>query len=135
VPARRGLRRPPVRLLNRPPRAQEALLVTLAVYLVFTVASAFAWNFWSFAIFRVLVGAGIGGEYSAINSAIDELIPARVRGRVDIAINGSWWLGTAAAAFFSFEFLHLIRETISWRLGFGVGAVLALAILAVRQHS
>jgi MFS family permease len=81
----------------------------------------------------VLAGAGIGGEYSAINSAIDELIPSRVRGRVDIAINGSWWLGTAAAAFFSFTLLHYIRETVSWRLGFAVGAILALAILAIRR--
>ncbi|MGZ4372688.1 MAG: MFS transporter, partial [Gaiellaceae bacterium] len=107
---------------------KKLFLVTLAVYLVFTVASALAWNFWSFAAFRVLAGSGIGGEYSAINSAIDELIPARVRGRVDIAINGSWWVGTAAAAFFSFTFLHYIRETISWRLGFALGGLLALAI-------
>src|SRR4051812_14564856 len=112
---------------------KKLFMVTLAVYLVFTVASALAWNFWSFAIFRFLAGSGIGGEYSAINSAVDELIPARVRGRVDIAINGSWWVGTAAAAFFSFTFLHYIRESISWRLGFGLGAILALAILAIRR--
>jgi MFS family permease len=112
---------------------KKLFMVTLAVYLVFTVASAFAWNFWSFAIFRVLAGAGIGGEYSAINSAIDELIPARVRGRVDLAINGTWWIGTAGAAFLSYELLSHIRETISWRLGFGIGAILALAILAVRK--
>jgi MFS family permease len=112
---------------------KKLFMVTLAVYLVFTVASALAWNFWSFAIFRVLAGSGIGGEYSAINSAIDELIPARVRGRVDLAINGSWWFGTAAAAFLSYEFLNNIRETISWRLGFGIGAILALGILAVRK--
>jgi MFS family permease len=112
---------------------KKLFMVTLAVYLVFTVASALAWNFWSFAIFRILAGAGIGGEYSAINSAIDELIPARVRGRVDLAINGSWWIGTAAAAFMSYEFLNHIRETISWRLGFGIGAILALGILAVRK--
>jgi MFS family permease len=60
---------------------KKLFLVTIAVYLVFTVATAFAWNFWSFAVFRVLAGAGIGGEYSAINSAIDELMPAQVRGR------------------------------------------------------
>ncbi|HEV7641368.1 MAG TPA: MFS transporter [Gaiellaceae bacterium] len=112
---------------------KKLFMVTLAVYLVFTVASALAWNFWSFAIFRILAGSGIGGEYSAINSAIDELIPARVRGRVDLAINGTWWLGTAAAAFLSYEFLNHIRETISWRLGFGIGAILALGILAVRK--
>jgi MFS family permease len=112
---------------------KKLFMVTLAVYLVFTVASALAWNFWSFAIFRVLAGSGIGGEYAAINSAIDELIPARVRGRVDIIINGTWWLGTAAAAFLSYELLLNIRETISWRLGFGIGAILALAILTVRR--
>jgi MFS family permease len=112
---------------------KKLFMVTLAIYLVFTVASALAWGYWSFVAFRVLAGAGIGGEYSAINSAIDELIPSRVRGRVDIAINGSWWVGTAAAAFFSFTLLHYIRETISWRLGFAVGAILALAILAIRR--
>jgi MFS family permease len=112
---------------------KKLFMVTLAVYLVFTVASALAWNFWSFAIFRILAGSGIGGEYSAINSAIDELIPARVRGRVDLAINGSWWIGTAGAAFLSYEFLNNIRETVSWRLGFGIGALLALGILAVRK--
>jgi MFS family permease len=112
---------------------KKLFMVTLAVYLVFTVATAFAWNFWSFAAFRVLAGMGIGGEYAAINSAIDELIPARVRGRVDIAINGTWWIGTAAAAFLSYELLQHLRETISWRLGFGIGAILALAILSIRR--
>jgi MFS family permease len=103
------------------------------VYLVFTVATAFSWNFASFALFRVLAGAGIGGEYAAINSAIDELIPARVRGRVALAINGSWWFGTAFAAFLSYELLENVRATISWRLGFGVGAILALGILTIRR--
>src|SRR3954470_15551404 len=113
---------------------KKLFMVTLAVYLTFTVLSGLAWNFWSFAGFRVLAGAGIGGEYAAINSAIDELIPARVRGRVDIAINGSWWIGTAMAAFLSYELLHLIRETISWRLGFFLGAILATAILLIRKN-
>jgi MFS family permease len=112
---------------------KSLFMVTLAVYLVFTIASGLSWNFWSFATFRVLAGAGIGGEYAAINSAIDELIPARVRGRVDLAINGSWWVGTALAAFLSFELLRTLRESISWRLGFFVGATLALAILAIRR--
>ena len=112
---------------------KKLFMVTLGVYLVFTVFSALAWNFWSFAAFRVLAGAGIGGEYAAINSAIDELIPARVRGRVALAINGSWWFGTAFAAFLSYEFLNHIRETVSWRLGFGIGAILALGILAIRR--
>jgi MFS family permease len=112
---------------------KKLFMVTLAVYLVFTVASGLSWNFWSFAIFRVLAGAGIGGEYAAINSAIDELIPARVRGRVDLMINGSWWFGTALAAFLSYELLQQISESISWRLGFFVGAILACAILTIRR--
>ena len=68
---------------------------TLAVYLAGTALSGFAWNFWSYAIFRAITGAGIGGEYAAINSAIDELIPARVRGQVDLGINATYWLGAA----------------------------------------
>jgi MFS family permease len=112
---------------------KRLFMATLAVYLVFTIASGFAWNFWSFAVFRILAGAGIGGEYAAINSAIDELIPARVRGRVDLAINGTWWIGTAFAAFLSYELLQNLRESISWRLGFFVGAILATAILAIRR--
>ncbi len=113
---------------------KKLFMVTLAIYLSFTVLSGLAWNFWSFAAFRVLAGAGIGGEYAAINSAIDELIPARVRGRLDIAINGSWWIGTAVAAFLSYELLNLFRETISWRLGFFLGAIVALAILLIRKN-
>src|SRR3977135_618688 len=77
---------------------KKLFMVTLGVYLLFTVATALAWNFWSFMLFRVLAGSGIGGEYSAINSAIDELVPARVRGRVALAINSSWWVGTSAAS-------------------------------------
>jgi MFS family permease len=112
---------------------KKLFMVTLAIYLVFTVESALAWDYWSFVAFRVLAGSGIGGEYAAINSAIDELIPARVRGRVDLSINGSWWIGTAGAAFLSYELLQHVRETISWRLGFAVGAILALAIIAIRR--
>ena len=75
--------------------------VTLGVYLVATALTAFSWDFWSFMVFRFLTGAGIGGEYSAINSAIQELIPARLRGRIDLAINGSFWLGAAGGALLS----------------------------------
>ena len=77
---------------------KKLFLVTLGLYLVATTLTAFTWDFYTFAIFRFFTGAGIGGEYSAINSAIDELIPARVRGTVDLAINGSYWLGTAVGA-------------------------------------
>jgi MFS family permease len=112
---------------------KKLFMVTLGVYLVFTVATALAWNFWSFMIFRVLAGSGIGGEYSAINSAIDELVPARVRGRVALAINSSWWLGTAAAAGLTVVLLNTLSNNISWRVGFGLGAILALGILFIRN--
>jgi MFS family permease len=72
-------------------------VITLLLYLTATVLTALSWNLWSFMFFRFLTGAGIGGEYAAINSAIDELIPARWRGHTNLAINGSWWLGAAAA--------------------------------------
>src|SRR5581483_9311844 len=84
---------------------KKLFMLTLGLYLLATVATAFSWNAWSFFLFRFIAGAGIGGEYSAINSAIDELIPARVRGWVDLAINGSWWVGTAAGAVLSIPFL------------------------------
>ena len=112
---------------------KKLFMWTLGVYLVFTVCTAFAWDYYSFAVFRVLAGMGIGGEYAAINSAIDELIPARVRGRVALAINGSWWIGTALAAFLSYEFLTHLSASISWRVGFLIGAILALGILSIRR--
>src|ERR1700737_1107857 len=74
---------------------KKLFFVTVAIYLTATGLTAFSWNFASYAFFRALTGAGIGGEYAAINSAIDELIPARVRGRVDLMINGSYWIGAA----------------------------------------
>jgi MFS family permease len=112
---------------------KKLFTITLGIYLLFTVASGLAWDYSSFVTFRFLAGAGIGGEYAAINSAIDELIPARVRGRVALAINGSWWVGTAFAAFFSYEFLQNLDESIGWRLGFFLGATLALAIIVIRR--
>src|SRR5436853_3096038 len=77
---------------------KKLFMVTLGLYLVATAATALSWDFWSFALFRALTGAGIGGEYAAINSAIQELIPARYRGRTDLAINGSFWVGAALGA-------------------------------------
>jgi MFS family permease len=112
---------------------KKLFTVTLGIYLVFTVASGLAWSYESFVVFRFLAGAGIGGEYAAINSAIDELIPARVRGRVALAVNGSWWVGTAAAAFFSYELLQQLDESIGWRLGFLMGATLAFGIILIRR--
>jgi MFS family permease len=112
---------------------RKLFMITLGVYLLFTVATALAWNFWSFMLFRVLAGAGIGGEYSAINSAIDELVPARVRGRVALAINSSWWIGTAAAAGLTVLLLNTLAVNVGWRVGFGLGAVLAIGILFIRH--
>src|SRR3954465_11813538 len=77
---------------------KRMFLVTLAVYLVATLCTAFSFDIWSFALCRAVTGFGIGGEYAAINSAIDELIPARVRGTVDLAINGTFWIGAALGA-------------------------------------
>jgi len=112
---------------------KKLFMITLGVYLVFTVATALAWNFWSFMIFRVLAGSGIGGEYSAINSAIDELVPARVRGRVALAINSSWWMGTAAAAGLTVLLLNTLAVNVGWRVAFGLGAILAIGILFIRH--
>jgi MFS family permease len=114
---------------------RRLFMITLGLYLAATVATAFSWSAASFFVFRFLAGMGIGGEYSAINSAIDELIPARVRGWVDLAINGSWWLGTAAGAVLSLLFLDtsIFRLDLGWRLTFGLGAVLGIGVLLTRQ--
>jgi MFS family permease len=111
-------------------------LITLGVYLVGTVLTAFSMNpIWYFAC-RFVTGAGIGGEYAAINSAIDELIPAKYRGRVDLAINGSFWLGAGAGALLTIPLLdpNVFDEGFGWRLAFGLGAVLGLGILLVRRN-
>jgi len=109
--------------------------VTLGIYLVGVLCSAFAWNFWSFAAFRALTGLGIGGEYAAINSAIDELIPARLRGRIDLIVNGSYWAGAAFGAAGSLLLLsgRFVGIDLGWRLAFGIGAVLGGFILFLRR--
>ncbi|HUK58195.1 MAG TPA: MFS transporter [Stellaceae bacterium] len=109
--------------------------LTLAVYLVGVALSAVAQDFWSFALFRAITGAGIGGEYAAINSAIDELMPARLRGRIDLIVNGSYWLGAAAGAAATLVLLDpaVLPVNLGWRVGFGIGAVLGLVILALRR--
>jgi MFS family permease len=108
---------------------------TLLLYLAATVLSAFSVNAFMFLVFRFFTGTGIGGEYAAINSATEELNPARVRGRVELAINGSWWLGTAAGAVLTIIVLNpaLLPVNIGWRVGFALGAVLAVAILLIRR--
>jgi MFS family permease len=115
---------------------KKLFLVTLTVYLFGTAASGLAWNFASFALFRALTGAGIGGEYSAVNSAIDELLPARVRGRADLAINSTYWLGTALGATMTLLVLNtdILPHAIAWRAVFGVGALLGLSVLVIRHH-
>ncbi|HJU15313.1 MAG TPA: MFS transporter [Stellaceae bacterium] len=114
---------------------KRLFFVTLGLYLCATAATALAWDFWSFAAFRLLTGAGIGGEYTAINSAIQELVPARLRGRTDLAINGSFWIGAALGAGGAVAFLQpgALPPDWGWRAGFGVGAVLGLVILALRR--
>ncbi|WP_182901108.1 MFS transporter [Microbispora sp. H10830] len=114
---------------------KKLFLVTLALYLAATVATAFSHDAWYFYLCRFFTGAGIGGEYAAINSAIDELIPARVRGTVDLVVNGSFWLGTALGALIAIPALDtsLLPAGLGWRLLFGLGAVLGVAILLVRR--
>jgi len=114
---------------------KKLFTVTLLLYLSATALTALSWNFFSYALFRALTGAGIGGEYSAINSAIDELIPARVRGRVDLIINGSFWIGAAIGAAASIGLLDtgILPIGIAWRLAFGIGTVLGLIIIFLRH--
>ncbi|HET9857164.1 MAG TPA: MFS transporter [Chthoniobacterales bacterium] len=114
---------------------KKLFFITVAVYLIGTALSAFSWNFASYAFFRALTGAGIGGEYAAINSAIDELIPARVRGRVDLMINGSYWVGAALGSGATVILLDPNRFPISlgWRFAFGIGAALGLIVIFFRR--
>jgi MFS family permease len=114
---------------------KRLFFVTVAVYLTATALTAFSWNFASYAFFRALTGAGIGGEYAAINSAIDELIPARVRGRVDLMINGSYWVGAALGAAATIVLLNprYLPTWLGWRFAFGIGATLGLFVMFVRQ--
>ena len=101
---------------------------------LWTAATACSWNLWSFALFRFLTGAGIGGEYTAINSAIQELIPKQYRGRTDLAINGSFWIGAAIGAAGSIVLLDpaIIDPEVGWRMAFLIGAVLALTVFLMR---
>lgn len=114
---------------------KKLFFITLAVYLVATGATAFSWNFWSFALFRFVTGAGIGGEYAAINSTIQELIPARVRGWTDLVINGSFWIGAAAGGIIAIVLLDpaTMAPDLGWRVAFGAGAALSAIVFVMRM--
>jgi MFS family permease len=113
---------------------KKLFTITLAVYLLATAATGLSWNWWTFVLFRFLTGAGIGGEYTAINSTIQELIPARFRGWTDLLINGSFWVGAALGAGGSLILLDpaIINPAIGWRLAFLIGATIGLVILVMR---
>jgi MFS family permease len=115
---------------------KKLFLITLAVYTVATVLTAFSMNPAWYLAARFLTGTGIGGEYAAINSAIDELIPAPYRGRVDVSINGSFWVGATIGSLLTIPLLNpnVIDQSWGWRLAFGLGAVLAVGILLVRRN-
>ena len=110
--------------------------ITVGVYLVATILTGFSWDFWSFLLFRFLTGAGIGGEYGAVNSAIQELIPARRRGYTDLAINGSFWVGAALGAAGSLIVLdpQIVDQAWGWRLAFIIGGALALIVIYIRRY-
>ncbi len=115
---------------------KKLFLITLGVYTVATVLTAFSMNPMWYFFCRFLTGAGIGGEYAAINSAIDELIPAKYRGRVDVAINGSFWVGAAGGSLLTIPLLDptMVNPEWGWRAAFALGAILAVGILVVRRN-
>jgi MFS family permease len=114
---------------------KKLFMLTLALYLVATALTAISFTPWFFFAMRFFTGAGIGGEYAAINSAIDELIPARARGRIDLVINGSYWVGSMAGSGAALFFLdtNILPKNVGWRLAFLLGVVLAIAVMAVRR--
>lgn len=115
---------------------KRLFMLTLMLYMAATLATAFAQDFLFLALCRFVTGLGIGGEYAAINSAIDELVPARVRGRVNLIINASFWIGAALGAGLSLVILdpQVMGAALGWRACFLLGAVLAVAVLLVRRH-
>jgi MFS family permease len=115
---------------------KKLFMITLGMYIVCTAATGAAFSWWYFVILRLLTGAGIGGEYASINSAIDELIPARARGTIDLAINGSYWAGSIAGSALALVLLDeaLLPANIGWRVAFGMGVVLGLLVLLVRRN-
>ncbi len=113
---------------------RKLFLVTLATYSLATLATALSWNFLTFALFRALTGFGIGGEYAAINSAVDELLPGKVRGTVDLIVNATFWLGAIVGSLASFLLLssQTISPNLDWRLAFSTAAVLGGGVLILR---
>jgi MFS family permease len=114
---------------------RKLFFITLALYLSATAATALSWDVASYALFRLLTGAGIGGEYTAINSTIQELVPARYRGWTDLVINGSFWIGAALGATCAIVLLDpaLIGPDLGWRLAYLTGACLGLIIFVMRM--
>jgi MFS family permease len=114
---------------------KKLFTLTVLVYLVATIACGLSWNFWSFAVFRMLTGAGIGGEYAAVNATIQELIPARRRGFTDLVVNGSFWLGAAIGALGAYVALDpaIMPPEIGWRAAFIIGGVLGFVVLLLRR--
>jgi MFS family permease len=110
--------------------------ITLSVYCLGALLTSLSWDLWSFMLFRFITGAGIGGEYAAINSAIDELIPARLRGRVALLINGSYWIGAALGSAATVILLdpRVFAIDSGWRFGVALGALLSLLILFIRRY-
>jgi MFS family permease len=113
---------------------KKLFMITLLVYLAGTALTALSWTAWWFFLCRFITGFGIGGEYAAINSAIDELIPSKHRGRIDIVINGSFWIGAAAGALLTVPILGEFPVDVGWRMAFALGVVLGLVVLLVRRH-
>lgn len=115
---------------------KKLFILTLVLYLAATVATAFSFSVWYFCVMRFFTGAGIGGEYAAVNSAVDELIPARNRGRIDLVINGTYWLGAAVGAAGTLILLNpeWVPLELGWRLAFGIGAIFGVVILVVRRN-
>ncbi|MBV8573898.1 MAG: MFS transporter, partial [Acetobacteraceae bacterium] len=114
---------------------KKLFTVTVLIYAVATIASGLAWNFWSFAFFRAMTGAGIGGEYAAVNATIQELIPARRRGFTDLVINGSFWLGAALGAVGALVVLNpaIMNPEIGWRAAFVIGGIIGVVVLLLRR--
>ncbi|MGX9390779.1 MFS transporter [Nitrobacteraceae bacterium UC4446_H13] len=113
---------------------KKLFFITLSLYLMATAATALSWDIWSYALFRFLTGAGIGGEYTAINSTIQELVPARYRGWTDLVINGSFWIGAAIGAVSAIVLLdpQVVGADLGWRLAYLTGAGLGLAVFVMR---